>query len=225
MSEEKPSQEPAPLREPDSMPKRSRWLAWLGATAVALAGLAAIYGQYGPAGNANPAASGAHAAMLSALKDLNTGEMAAFVPKPTPVTPKPFTFSDGAGKPRTLADWQGKIVLLNLWATWCVPCRVEMPALDALQKELGGADFEVVALNTDFGDLAKAKAFYDEIKITSLALYQDPGARNLSALSVLGLPTTILIGRDGTEIGRLVGPAEWGSEDAKRLVKAVVAAK
>lgn len=204
---------------------RTRWLARLGAAAVALAGLAAIYGQYGPAGNAPPAGGGAHAAIVSALQGLNQGEMAAFVPKDAAATLTPFTFTDADGKPRTLADWKGKVVLLNLWATWCVPCREEMPALDELQRELGGADFEVVALNTDFGDLEKARKFYADTKVTSLALYQDPGARASSVLSVLGLPTTILIARDGTEIGRLVGPAEWASADAKRLLQAVVKVK
>lgn len=205
--------------------QRPRRRAWLGAAAVALTGVLAIYGQYGPSGNVDPAAGGPGAAVLAALNGLNVGEMAAFVPKPAPVALTPFIFTDGTGAARTLAEWQGKVVLLNLWATWCVPCRAEMPALDALQRELGSKDFEVVALNTDFGDLTKARKFLAEIKVTGLALYQDPGARASSVLAVIGLPTTILIGRDGREIGRLVGPAEWGSAEAKRLVKAVVAVR
>jgi thiol-disulfide isomerase/thioredoxin len=149
---------------------------------------------------------------------LNTGDMAAFVYKADRPPLAEVKFLDGKGNPRTLADWRGKIVLLNLWATWCAPCRKEMPALDRLNRELGGTAFEVVALGVDRTGLDGAKKFLDSINVNGLGLYADPTAKAGSELRAIGMPTTILIGKDGREIGRLVGPAEWDSPDAKRLI-------
>jgi len=118
-------------------------------------------------------------------------------------------FVDGKGHDRALADFKGKVVLLNVWATWCVPCRKEMPTLDRLQNTLGGADFQVVALSIDRTGLDVVRAFYDEIGIKHLAVYVDRSGRALRELGAAGLPTTLLIDRAGREIGRLVGPAEW----------------
>jgi thiol-disulfide isomerase/thioredoxin len=151
---------------------------------------------------------------------LNSGHMAAFVYKDRgEVLAQDFKFLDGAGKERRLKDWAGKVVLLNLWATWCTPCRKEMPDLDKLQAELGSADFEVVAVSVDRAGLEASRKFLDSIKVAKLALYADPSARLAIEMKAIGLPATILIGRDGREIGRLLGPAEWASEDAKRLVR------
>jgi thiol-disulfide isomerase/thioredoxin len=111
-------------------------------------------------------------------------------------------------------------VLLNLWATWCAPCRKEMPALDRLQKALGSDGFEVVALNLDRGGVETAKKFLDQIKIEALKLYADPSTRASTELNAVGMPTTILIDRDGRELGRIVGPAEWDGADAQRLIAA-----
>jgi thiol-disulfide isomerase/thioredoxin len=148
--------------------------------------------------------------------------MAAFVFRKEPEPPPAFSFQDASGRERTLADWRGRIVLLNLWATWCVPCRREMPALDRLQAELGSDRFEVVAVSVDRTGLAGARKFLDETKVSSLALYADPSARLASSLRAVGLPATLLIDAEGREIGRLLGPAEWDSDDAKRLIRAVV---
>jgi thiol-disulfide isomerase/thioredoxin len=153
---------------------------------------------------------------------LSRGQMAAFVFRAEPAALPEIKFQDGEGKERTLADWRGKVVLLNLWATWCLPCRKEMPALDRLQKELGSDKFEVVALSVDRKGLEASKKFLDETKVERLALYVDPTARANTELRAVGLPVTLLIDSQGREIGRLLGPAEWDGEDAMRLIRAVL---
>ena len=153
---------------------------------------------------------------------LSQGQMAAFVFKKQPEPLPEFTFQDATGRERTLADWRGKVVLLNLWATWCLPCRKEMPALDRLQSEMGSDRFEVVAVSVDRSGLQGARKFLDETKVGRLALYADPSARLASTLRAVGLPATLLIDAEGREIGRLLGPAEWDSEDAKRLIRAAI---
>lgn len=122
-------------------------------------------------------------------------------------------FVDGAGRDLTLEDFRGKVVLLNIWATWCVPCREEMPTLDALQAHLGGDDFHVLPLSIDRAGLKVVRRFYNEIGIQHLDMYLANSTRAMWAFGALGLPTTILIGRGGKELGRLVGPAEWDSPE------------
>ena len=123
-------------------------------------------------------------------------------------------FVDGAGQPRTLADFRGKVVLLNLWATWCVPCRQELPALARLQARLGGPKFEVLALAIDKKGLPAVQAFYAELGLKALAIYVDGSERAASQLGALGLPTTLLVDAQGNEIGRAVGPREWDAPAA-----------
>ncbi len=146
----------------------------------------------------------------------------AFVRKPKPEALPNVTFQDGNGQPVALESFRGKVVLLNLWATWCVPCRKEMPALDRLQAALGSDEFEVVALSIDRSGVAGARKFLDSIGIAKLKLYADPSAKLGNDLKAIGLPTTILIDRQGREIGRLIGPAEWDDADAKALVQAAL---
>ncbi len=153
-------------------------------------------------------------------KSLRTGHMVTFVFKKKRLATPPLQFTDGTGKTISMDQWRGKVVLLNLWATWCAPCRREMPDLDKLQGALGSKDFEVVAISVDRKGLKASKRFLDQIKIKNLALYNDASARISRQLKVLGMPTTLLLDREGKEIGRLVGPAEWNSEDARRLIKA-----
>jgi thiol-disulfide isomerase/thioredoxin len=148
--------------------------------------------------------------------------MAAFVFRKEPEALLAFSFQDGTGRERTLADWRGRIVLLNLWATWCVPCRKEMPALDRLQAEMGSDRFEVVAVSVDRSGVQGARKFLDETKVGRLALYADPSARLAATLRAIGLPATLLIDAEGREVGRLLGPAEWDGEDAKRLIRAML---
>lgn len=145
--------------------------------------------------------------------------MTTFVFKDPPVSLPEFQFVNADGKPVSLKDWRGKVVLLNLWATWCAPCRGEMPALDRLESELGSDKFEVVAVAVDKSGLEGARKFLDETKAQKLKLYADPTARLGNELKVIGMPTSILVDGEGREIGRLIGPAEWDSADAKRLIQ------
>ena len=153
---------------------------------------------------------------------LNTGHMAAFVYKPQPTELPALKFIDAKGQEKTLKDWQGKVVVLNLWATWCAPCRKEMPDLDKLQVELGGATFEVVALGVDRGGVKAAEKFLEQVGTKNLALYVDPTAKMANELRVIGLPATLLIDGQGREIGRLLGPADWASDDAKALIRSAM---
>lgn len=158
-------------------------------------------------------------------KLLNRGAMTTFVFKKQPMKiSNPPAFNGPDGQPMTLADFKGKVVLLNLWATWCAPCRKEMPHLNQLQEELGSDQFEVVAVSVDRGSAAKSKQFLAEVGATSLRFYHDPKAKAGFSLMAIGMPTTLLFDQNGREIGRLVGPAEWHSQEAKELIKAAVAA-
>lgn len=129
-------------------------------------------------------------------------------PRPLPE----IEFVDREGQTRTLADFRGRTVLLNIWATWCVPCREEMPALDRLEQTLGGPDFIVIPLSIDRDGLPAVTAFYQEYQLGSLGIYVDPWGDASGALRVIGIPTTLLIDRQGRELGRRVGPAEWDGE-------------
>ena len=130
-------------------------------------------------------------------------------PKPLPA----IVFADGEGKTGSLADLRGKFVLLNIWATWCVPCRKEMPTLDRLQPKLGGPDFEVIALSIDRGGADAVRKFYAQIGIRNLAITLDAKGEAPFKLGTVGVPTTLLINREGQEIGRLIGAAEWDSPE------------
>jgi thiol-disulfide isomerase/thioredoxin len=161
------------------------------------------------------------------LMPLSKGEVAAFAPNSTPRRATPIEFKDGSGRTVSLADFKGRVVLINLWATWCVPCRKEMPALDELEQKLGGKDFVVLAINLDQRGGDKPKKFLEEIKVKSLLYYEDPTTNVFQKLRgagrAPGLPSTILVDRDGCELGFLPGPAEWASEDALALIRAVLA--
>jgi len=124
-----------------------------------------------------------------------------------------IAFENAKGEPLSLADFRGRVVLLNIWATWCAPCRQEMPTLDRLQAKLGGSDFEVVALSVDRKGVAAVRKFYDEIEVRHLAIYIDASMKAMRPLAVVGLPTTLLLDRRGREIGRLLGPAEWDTPE------------
>jgi len=124
-----------------------------------------------------------------------------------------LVFRDGGGRPVSLAEFRGRVVLLNIWATWCGPCRREMPTLDRLQAELGGPDFQVLALSIDRAGLGVVSEFYNEIGIIHLPMFIDKSNEVSRQLNVVGLPTTLLIDRDGREIARHVGPAEWDTPE------------
>jgi thiol-disulfide isomerase/thioredoxin len=140
-------------------------------------------------------------------------------PQPVPQV----EFKDASGQSHSLAEFRGKVVLVNIWATWCIPCRKEMPTLDRLQAALGGPDFEVVTLSIDRGGPDVVKKFYAEIGVQHLALRIDSSAKAMQALAVAGLPTTLLIDRQGLEVGRLVGPSEWDAPATIAYFKTVIA--
>jgi len=137
-----------------------------------------------------------------------------------------LAFEDADGKPKKLSDWRGRIVLVNLWATWCVPCRREMPALDRLQTRLGGPDFEVVAVNIDTRDPEKPKNFLKDANLTRLNYFSDQKAKVFQDLKAvgraLGMPTSVLVDGKGCEIATIAGPAEWASDDAVKLITAAM---
>ena len=151
-------------------------------------------------------------------KDLSKGKLAAFVVKPKRKPIADVEFTDEEGRLRSISQWRGRVVLLNLWATWCGPCRKEMPHLAKLQKMLGSDEFEVVALSVDRKGAEASAKFLIDIEATALKLYIDSTAKVLGPLQAVGLPATFLIDRQGNEIGRLLGPADWASPDALRLI-------
>jgi thiol-disulfide isomerase/thioredoxin len=192
------------------------------ALAAAAIGFAAVYVTRGGPDNdkvRSGAVSAPGAEATVETKDTaGGGDLVAFVRKNPPVDMAEISFEDETGAKRSLADFKGKVILLNLWATWCVPCRHEMPSLDRLQKDMGSEQFEVVALSLDRAGRDAARKFFDEIKVQNLKLYIDQTMKAGNGLRAVGMPTTILIGKDGKELGRLPGPAEWDSDAAKKLV-------
>lgn len=130
-----------------------------------------------------------------------------------------FSFRDEHGAPHTLQEFRGKSVLLNVWATWCAPCRKEMPALDRLQAQLGASTFQVLVLSLDREGVPLVKKFYDEIGIKALPVYVDSTTESMGKLGILGVPTTLLIDREGLEVARYTGPAEWDSADVVAMIR------
>jgi thiol-disulfide isomerase/thioredoxin len=141
------------------------------------------------------------------------------IPQPTP----DFSFADASGRPMTLAAFRGRDVLLNIWATWCIPCRKEMPALDRLAQTLGGPNFVVLPLSIDRGGVAVVRHFFRELDLGALPIFVDRSANVTSALAVPGLPTTFLLDRNGREIARKIGPADWADPQMRALIRRVLA--
>ena len=162
-------------------------------------------------------------ASAGVTKALATGALAAFLVKPDRTPLADIAFQDAQGKPLKLSDWKGRVVLVNLWATWCAPCRKEMPDLAKLQNTLGSKDFEVVAISIDRKGVEASSAFLKETGAEALKLYVEPTTKILNDVQALGLPATLLIDRQGNEIGRLLGPADWSSPEAEALIKAALA--
>ncbi|OUR76172.1 hypothetical protein A9Q83_15285 [Alphaproteobacteria bacterium 46_93_T64] len=156
------------------------------------------------------------------LNDLRVGEMKNVVIRENPTPLPDFSFKDSEGKSHNISDFQGKVVLINFWATWCAPCRKEMPSIDRLQGEMASDDFTVLAIGQDLQGIEKVSKFLKALKIKHLAAYNDKTVKSGRAAGVFGLPATLLIDRKGNELARLVGPAEWDSEEAKTLIRAVI---
>src|SRR5580704_6410616 len=216
--------------QPSTSPAATRRTPYvIGAVLVgAVIGFAAVYG-FGSLKHTAVAGDSACAGAVDLarkLEPLAHGEVAALTMATAPLKLPDLAFEDGDGKPRKLSEWRGRTVLVNLWATWCVPCRKEMPALDRLQTKLGGKDFEVVAINIDTRDPEKPKNFLKEARLTALGYFSDEKAKSFQDLKAagraLGMPTSVLIDGRGCEIATIAGPAEWDSEDAVKLITAAM---
>lgn len=209
-----------------NLPQRSGLLSTrsilVGTGVVLLAGAAVLYGIIGGGGKETSTTCAASAKTTEKIAPLAQGGLAALTIPKTPRAAVDVTFDGPSGEKKNLADFRGRTVLLNLWATWCIPCREEMPALDKLQAKLGGPDFEVIAVSIDTARLEKRKAFLAEAGVEKLTFYSDASAdifqRLKRAGKVTGLPTTLLIDRQGCEIGVLAGPADWASEESIKLI-------
>jgi len=197
-----------------------------------------VYGTNSGSGNGYPADSktvalstndkecAAQSELAAELEPLVRGDVAAMsIRQPVENTPA-LSFLDEKGTSTSLDDFKGQVLLINLWATWCAPCRAEMPSLAKLQSELGGSDFKVLAINIDTGDQAKPRAFLNEIGVSNLGLYQDNTMEVFNTFKrkglVLGLPATMLVDRQGCLFGVMNGPAEWASEDSFALVEKMI---
>ena len=215
---------------------------WTAAAAL-VAALALLAGSlYATLPGSNAAASNAAASNAAAgaadgrcaandfakrIEGLNVGAVAAFEPLAAPVDLSALAFEDGEGEARTVADYRGTSLLLNLWATWCAPCREEMPALQELHARLGGepgtAPFAVLPLSIDAGDTAKPRAFYAETGLDRLPFFHDGTMRSFATLKKAdlapGLPTSVFIDAEGCARGVLRGPADWADGDAIALVR------
>ena len=216
-----------PTRPKSSFAVRRLILVLAGGLAGVIVGLAGVYGITALSRNAGGDKACRPAVALAAkVAPYARGEVAAVNVAKSPLKVPDLTFQDASGKKLDLADFKGRTVLLNLWATWCVPCRKEMPTLDALEQKLGGPDFQVVAVNIDTRDPDKPKAFLEDIGVHKLAYYADPSAKSFQDLKAIGrafgMPTTLLVDPNGCEIGTIAGPAEWASDDALKLIKAAL---
>jgi thiol-disulfide isomerase/thioredoxin len=216
---------------PDPSPQagentRKRLVA-LVAAIIGLGTLAAVYGVVGAARNVGEPACRSALDLARRMEPLAHGEVAAVKVTDEARKLPDLAFRDASGQPKSLADWRGRTILLNLWATWCIPCRREMPALDALQDKLGAPDFEVVAVNIDTRNLDKPKSWLREVGIDHLAYYSDANAKvfqDLKAIGkAIGMPTTLVVDPNGCELASLAGPAEWASDDGLKLVGAALA--
>jgi thiol-disulfide isomerase/thioredoxin len=207
----------------DSAPPRRRnvLLPVLGVLVAVAAGVV-LYGTVAPAGKAASDCPADSAKLAARLAPLARGELAALQVSSEPRRALQIAFQREDGGKLTLADFHGRAVLLNLWATWCVPCRVEMPALDRLQAAKGGPGFEVVAVNVDTAKPERRAAFLDSAGVKSLARYLDSSGDSFETLhkdgKALGLPVTLVIDKDGCELGVVEGGAKWDSAEAQALI-------
>lgn len=170
-------------------------------------------------------ALGANGLAAQTIPDaLLSGDMRKIAVHTTPLDVPTVTFLRDDGATKSLADYKGKLILLNFWATWCAPCRKEMPMLSALQTEFGGDDFEVLTIATGRDNAMKIDRFMDGINVKNLPRHQDIGQPLARAMGILGLPVVILINPEGQEIARLIGPAQWDAPEARALIAGLIAA-
>ncbi|MBV1863585.1 MAG: TlpA family protein disulfide reductase [Rhodobacteraceae bacterium] len=161
---------------------------------------------------------------IDALREMRAGDMRKLAFHAVAKDPVVVSFVDKDGAEMDISAFKGKVILLNFWATWCAPCRKEMPMLEALEKELGGEDFAVVTMATGRNPVPMIEAFFAKINVTSLPILRDPKQAYARRMAVLGLPMTMILDRQGREVARLRGDAEWDSADAVAILRAVIAA-
>jgi thiol-disulfide isomerase/thioredoxin len=178
--------------------------------------------MFSTGGLANRIALCAMAAWLSAGPAAAQEPPKNFILLDQPKAVAAINFDDGQGRARSLADFKGKVVLLNIWATWCVPCRKEMPALNRLQANLGGSDFEVVPISINRGGRDTVAKFYADTGIRNLAMYIDASGQAVRTLDAVGLPTTLIINRAGNEIDRIIGPLEWDAPEIAEFLRHII---
>lgn len=164
----------------------------------------------------------ANAADIASLEALREGGMKKLVFHPEPVAVPETGFTDFDGAAMDLSQYEGKIVVLNFWATWCGPCKHEMPMLSALQSEMGGPDFDVVTLATGRNPAPAMQRFFASVEVDNLPLHRDPQQAIARAMGVLGLPTTVILNRQGQEVARMQGDADWSSDSAKAILRALI---
>ena len=214
--------------QPSSNPSKKRFptllaagIAGVAVVAAAVYGIGTLTGNAGGAPECRPAV-----ALAKKVAPFATGQVAAVNVAKSPLKVPNLAFQNADGKPVSLASFHGRTVLLNLWATWCVPCRAEMPTLDKLEGELGGTDFQVVAVNIDTRNPQRPVNFLKQIGVKNLTYYADPSAQAFQDLKdigrAFGMPTTLLVDPKGCEIGTIAGPADWASNDALKLIKAAL---
>ncbi len=195
--------------------------------AGAIVGYGIVHNLEGLKPQAGDAGCAGAVALSHKIAPLATGEVAALTMTSKPMKMPDLAFDDGNGNPKKLSDWKGRTVLLNLWATWCVPCRKEMPALERLEAKMGSDKFQVVAVNIDTRDPDKPKNFLKEANLTRLGNFSDAKAKVFQDLKsiglALGMPTSVLIDGQGCQIANMAGPAEWDSADAVKLIQATLA--
>ena len=170
---------------------------------------------------ANPAAA-IDAETRQIILDMRVDDMRKMKILEEPAAPIDVEFEDVDGNKMTLKDTNGQFRLVNFWATWCAPCREEMPALDALQVEMGGEDFQVMTIATGRNRLSGINKFYAKAEVTHLPILLDPKGKLATRMGALGLPVTVLLDREGHEIARLTGGADWASENAMAVLKALM---
>ena len=193
---------------------------------LGLAFAAILYGAISLTANlvavTEPRAAELSAAERTTLKELRSGDMAKLVVHAAPRDRIEETFRDLYGNPVSLADYSGKVVLVNIWATWCPPCRAEMPSLDDLAGEMEGPDFALIALSTDRAGVERVAQFYEDFLIENLKVMHDRSGKFGRQAGVLGLPVTMILDRQGREIARIMGEADWGSPEAKAILNRVI---
>ena len=210
---------------PSAFSTRFAAMTWATAIVSFLYG-SGLSGKEGQALAAEAASCRALSASLEEINRLAKGDIAALTISKTPLALPDLSFNGPEGAPVSLSSFHGKIVLLNIWATWCVPCRGEMPELDKLQADFGSEKFHVAAVNIDTTRLERPKALFQELGLTSLTFYADPKADIFYEMKqsgkALGLPLTLLLDPAGCQIGLLNGPAAWHSSDAKALISTAI---